>query len=168
MHLALGKSYPETGGVNTSALHWDLVCDLRTESEVYADGELVYRDGRFLDDPDRAPRRHAHAARDAGGCRTAASSCSPRPTAILHVGDFTAASVLEELQALAPVTPSTGTWTSGRSARRCPSGSSSRWRDCGSASSTTRARRRAGTRGSAEWFPGCDAHRLRPHARCPR
>jgi aminopeptidase len=49
VHLALGKSYPETGGVNQSALHWDLVCDLRQDSEVYADGELVYRDGRFLD-----------------------------------------------------------------------------------------------------------------------
>jgi aminopeptidase len=49
VHLALGKSYPETGGVNQSALHWDLVCDLRSSSEVYADGELVYRDGRFLD-----------------------------------------------------------------------------------------------------------------------
>jgi aminopeptidase len=48
-HLALGRSYPETGGVNLSALHWDLVCDLRAGSEVYADGELVYRDGRFLD-----------------------------------------------------------------------------------------------------------------------
>ncbi len=49
VHLALGKSYPETGGKNESALHWDLVCDLRRGSEVYADGELVYRDGRFLD-----------------------------------------------------------------------------------------------------------------------
>jgi aminopeptidase len=49
MHLALGKSYPESGGVNQSALHWDLVCDLRGGSEVYADGELVYRDGRFLE-----------------------------------------------------------------------------------------------------------------------
>ena len=49
VHLALGKSYPETGGLNQSALHWDLVCDLRERSEVYSDGELVYRDGRFLD-----------------------------------------------------------------------------------------------------------------------
>ena len=49
VHLALGASYPETGGTVQSALHWDLVCDLRTGSEVYADGELVYRDGRFLD-----------------------------------------------------------------------------------------------------------------------
>jgi aminopeptidase len=49
VHLALGASYPESGGQVQSALHWDLVCDLRTQSEVYADGELVYRDGRFLD-----------------------------------------------------------------------------------------------------------------------
>ncbi|HKA27381.1 MAG TPA: aminopeptidase [Gaiellaceae bacterium] len=48
MHLALGTSYPETGALNRSALHWDLVCDLRSGSEVYADGELVYRDGQFL------------------------------------------------------------------------------------------------------------------------
>jgi aminopeptidase len=50
VHLALGRSYPESGGVNRSALHWDLVCDLRARSEVYADGELVYRNGRFLED----------------------------------------------------------------------------------------------------------------------
>jgi aminopeptidase len=48
VHLALGASYPESGGKVQSALHWDLVCDLRTGSEVYADGELVYRDGRFV------------------------------------------------------------------------------------------------------------------------
>jgi len=48
MHVALGASYPESGGTVQSALHWDLVCDLRSGSEVYADGELVYRDGRFL------------------------------------------------------------------------------------------------------------------------
>jgi aminopeptidase len=48
VHLALGTAYPETGGLNRSALHWDLICDLRSGSEVYADGELVYRDGQFL------------------------------------------------------------------------------------------------------------------------
>ena len=48
VHLALGTAYPETGGLNRSALHWDMVCDLRSGSEVYADGDLVYRDGRFL------------------------------------------------------------------------------------------------------------------------
>jgi aminopeptidase len=48
VHLALGTAYPETGGLNRSALHWDLICDLRSGSEVYADDELVYRDGQFL------------------------------------------------------------------------------------------------------------------------
>jgi aminopeptidase len=48
MHLALGASYPETGGVNESALHWDMVCDLRRGGEVRADRRVVYRDGRFL------------------------------------------------------------------------------------------------------------------------
>jgi aminopeptidase len=49
VHLALGASYPESGGQVQSALHWDLVCDLRQGSEVFADGEVVYRDGRFVD-----------------------------------------------------------------------------------------------------------------------
>ena len=48
VHLALGTAYPECGGTNRSALHWDMICDLRSGSEVHADGELVYRDGRFL------------------------------------------------------------------------------------------------------------------------
>ena len=48
VHLALGTAFPECGGTNRSALHWDMICDLRSGSEVYADGELVYRDGRFL------------------------------------------------------------------------------------------------------------------------
>ncbi len=48
VHLALGSAYPECGGENRSALHWDMICDLRSGSEVFADGELVYRDGRFL------------------------------------------------------------------------------------------------------------------------
>ena len=48
VHLALGSAYAECGGTNRSALHWDMICDLRSGSEVYADGELVYRDGRFL------------------------------------------------------------------------------------------------------------------------
>jgi aminopeptidase len=46
-HLALGKSYEETGGVNDSDLHWDLVCDLRGGGEILADGEPIYRDGAF-------------------------------------------------------------------------------------------------------------------------
>lgn len=47
MHLALGASLPEAGGVNESSLHWDMVCDLH-EGKVYADGELIYEQGKFL------------------------------------------------------------------------------------------------------------------------
>jgi len=53
MHFALGSAFQELGGVNDSALHWDLVCDLRAEGEVYADGELVWRAGRFLEETAR-------------------------------------------------------------------------------------------------------------------
>ena len=48
MHLALGASIPETGGVNQSALHWDMVCDLRRGSEIRVDGELFCKDGKFV------------------------------------------------------------------------------------------------------------------------
>jgi aminopeptidase len=51
MHLALGSAFPQAGGVNTSGLHWDMICDLREDGEVYADGELVWKAGRFLRDP---------------------------------------------------------------------------------------------------------------------
>jgi aminopeptidase len=39
VHLAIGRSYPETGGTNVSAVHWDLICDLREGGEILADGE---------------------------------------------------------------------------------------------------------------------------------
>lgn len=55
MHLALGSAFPQAGGSNTSGLHWDMICDLREEGEVYADGELVWKAGRFLAEPDREP-----------------------------------------------------------------------------------------------------------------
>ena len=41
VHLALGRSYPETGARNSSALHWDLICDLRAGGRLTADGEPV-------------------------------------------------------------------------------------------------------------------------------
>lgn len=48
VHLALGASYPITGGRNRSAIHWDMICDLRQGGEIYADGQPIFRDGRFL------------------------------------------------------------------------------------------------------------------------
>ena len=47
IHIALGRSYPESGGVNMSALHWDMVCDLRQQGEVWVDGELFLKDGKY-------------------------------------------------------------------------------------------------------------------------
>jgi aminopeptidase len=55
MHVALGAAFAEAGGTNTSALHLDLICDLRREGEVYADGELVWRDGAFVTEPSAVP-----------------------------------------------------------------------------------------------------------------
>lgn len=46
-HLALGSSYPETGGLNESALHWDMVCDLRQGGQIYADGQVIHQDGQW-------------------------------------------------------------------------------------------------------------------------
>ena len=47
VHLALGASYPETGGVNQSALHWDMICDLRQSGEVWVDDTLFLKDGKI-------------------------------------------------------------------------------------------------------------------------
>jgi aminopeptidase len=47
-HMALGAGYPETGSHNKSAIHWDMICDLRTDSEIHVDGELFYKNGEFV------------------------------------------------------------------------------------------------------------------------
>ncbi len=49
VHLALGRSYTETGGRNRSALHWDLICDLRGGGRLSVDGQPVYENGRFVE-----------------------------------------------------------------------------------------------------------------------
>jgi aminopeptidase len=48
VHLALGSSYPATGGTNVSAIHWDLITDLRRGGELHLDGEPFQQGGRFL------------------------------------------------------------------------------------------------------------------------
>ena len=45
-HLALGAGYPESGSLNKSAIHWDMVCDMK-QGEIRVDGELLYRNGTF-------------------------------------------------------------------------------------------------------------------------
>lgn len=48
VHMAIGMGYPETGSLNKSAVHWDMICDMRVDSEIRVDGELFYRDGVFV------------------------------------------------------------------------------------------------------------------------
>lgn len=48
VHLAIGRSYPESGGKNDSAVHWDMIKDLRTQGELYLDGKPVLRTGHLF------------------------------------------------------------------------------------------------------------------------
>jgi aminopeptidase len=49
-HMALGAGYPETGSRNESAIHWDMICDLRDGGEIWVDDELLYKNGKFVID----------------------------------------------------------------------------------------------------------------------
>ncbi|NOZ73505.1 MAG: aminopeptidase [Chloroflexi bacterium] len=49
-HMALGLSIPETGGVNESQIHWDMVVDLRDGGQIFADDQLIYENGHFTID----------------------------------------------------------------------------------------------------------------------
>lgn len=46
-HVAVGAGFPELGGKNQSAVHWDMICDMRAGGEIYVDGALFYKDGEF-------------------------------------------------------------------------------------------------------------------------
>ena len=48
IHTALGASYPESGGLNKSGIHWDILKDMKKDAEIYADKELFYKNGKFL------------------------------------------------------------------------------------------------------------------------
>jgi aminopeptidase len=47
MHIALGRAYSRTGGKNESAIHWDIVKDLREEGQIFLDGELIFDNGKI-------------------------------------------------------------------------------------------------------------------------
>jgi len=46
-HMALGASILEAGGKNHSALHWDMICDMKKDARITADGKVIYRNGKF-------------------------------------------------------------------------------------------------------------------------
>lgn len=48
IHMAVGASYPETGGKNVSGLHWDIIKNMKNGGEIYADEKLIYKDGKFI------------------------------------------------------------------------------------------------------------------------
>lgn len=48
IHMAIGMGYPETGSRNRSAVHWDMICDMRNDSTIHVDGDLFYRNGEFV------------------------------------------------------------------------------------------------------------------------
>lgn len=48
IHMAVGAGYPETGSRNQSSIHWDFICDMRQDSEIWVDGVLFYKDGQFV------------------------------------------------------------------------------------------------------------------------
>ncbi|WMJ80867.1 aminopeptidase [Clostridium sp. MB40-C1] len=50
IHMAIGDSMPEAGGKNKSVIHWDMLCDMRNGGEIYADGELFYKDGKLIEE----------------------------------------------------------------------------------------------------------------------
>ncbi len=48
IHMAVGRGYPETGSKNISAIHWDMICDMRDGSQIWVDDELFYENGAFV------------------------------------------------------------------------------------------------------------------------
>ena len=48
VHIAIGRAYQDVGGTNESAIHWDLVKDMRAHARIELDGDVVQQDGRWL------------------------------------------------------------------------------------------------------------------------
>jgi aminopeptidase len=48
IHMAVGKGYPKTGSLNQSAIHWDMICDMRDGGQIFVDGDLFYDSGKFM------------------------------------------------------------------------------------------------------------------------
>jgi aminopeptidase len=48
IHMAVGQAYYQTGGKNTSSIHWDMISNMKNGGQIWADGTKIYEDGRFL------------------------------------------------------------------------------------------------------------------------
>jgi len=47
-HMALGSGYPETGSKNKSMIHWDMICSIQKDAQITVDGEVIYKNGKFI------------------------------------------------------------------------------------------------------------------------
>jgi aminopeptidase len=47
--MALGNGYTDAGSTNKSAIHWDILKDMKKNAEISADGKPFYKNGKFLD-----------------------------------------------------------------------------------------------------------------------
>jgi aminopeptidase len=48
IHMAVGRGFPEAGSQNVSAVHWDMICDMRAGGQIWVDDELFYDSGKFV------------------------------------------------------------------------------------------------------------------------
>ncbi len=48
VHMAIGQSYLQCGGKNESSVHWDMITEMKNGGQIFADGEMIYENGRFL------------------------------------------------------------------------------------------------------------------------
>ena len=48
IHMAIGAAFPLVGGKNESAIHWDMLADMRDGGDIFVDGELIYKNGEFI------------------------------------------------------------------------------------------------------------------------
>lgn len=48
VHMAVGQAYIQNGGTNTSAIHWDMIANMKDGGQIFADDELIYESGEFL------------------------------------------------------------------------------------------------------------------------
>ncbi len=48
LHMAIGFGFPETSSTNFSAIHWDILKDMKSDnSKILADGNVIYETGKW-------------------------------------------------------------------------------------------------------------------------
>lgn len=47
VHMAIGQSYQQAGGMNKSTIHWDMISSMKNGGQIWVDDVLVYENGHF-------------------------------------------------------------------------------------------------------------------------